>query len=91
MTTVNCINYPIEPGNLSSIDVSGCYQKRGCEGAKQYLVDGNREFVISFQAEYKSFFETLMETDKTPLMFHCTAGKDRARICGSLVFGSFGC
>ena len=89
-TTVNCINYPIEPGNLSSIDVSDVIRRGDVEGAKQYLVDGNREFVISFQAEYKSFFKTLMEADKTPLMFHCTAGKDRAGFAAALFLAALG-
>ena len=89
-TTVNCINYPIEPGNLSSIDVAYVIRRGDVEGAKQYLVAGNREFVISFQAEYKSFFEMLMETDKTPLMFHCTAGKDRAGFAAALFLAALG-
>ena len=89
-TTVNCINYPIEPGNLSSIDVADVIRRGDVEGAKQYLVAGNREFVISFQAEYKSFFEMLMETDRTPLMFHCTAGKDRAGFAAALFLAALG-
>lgn len=90
-TTVNCINYPIEPGNLSSIDVSDVIRRGGVEGAKQYLVDGNREFVISFQAEYKSFFRNVGGDGQDPVDVSLHGRKGSGRICGSLVFGSFGC
>ncbi len=90
-TTVNCINYPIEPGNLSSIDVADVIRRGDVEGAKQYLVDGNREFVISFQAEYKSFFRNVGGDGQDPVDVSLHGRKGSGRICGSLVFGSFGC
>ena len=31
-----------------------------------------------------------METDKTPLMFHCTAGKDRAGFAAALFLAALG-
>ena len=90
-TTVNCINHPIEPGNLSSIDVADVIRRGDVEGAKQYLVDGNREFVNSFQAEYKSFFRNIGGDGQDPVDVSLHGRKGSGRICGSLVFGSFGC
>ena len=89
-TTINRINFPIAPGNLSSTDIGEVIRRGDVAAAKQYLVDGNREFVTDFQAEYKSYFETLMQTDKTPLMFHCTAGKDRAGLAAALFLAALG-
>ena len=45
---------------------------------------------IFSEQEYKSFFEMLMETDRTPLMFHCTAGKDRAGFAAALFLAALG-
>lgn len=89
-TTVNRINYPINPGNLSSMDLMEEIKNGNVSAAKQYLVDGNRQFVTDFQAEYKSYFALLMQGDKTPLMFHCTGGKDRAGLAAALFLASLG-
>lgn len=89
-SVTNEIHYPINPGNLSGIDISEAIQKGDVEACKQYLIDGNEQFVLNFQEEYKAFFENLMAGNKTPLMFHCTAGKDRAGFASAMFLAALG-
>ena len=84
------IHYPINPGNLSSVDISEAIRNGDIEACKQYLVDGNEQFVLNFQEEYKKFFADLMSGTKAPLMFHCTAGKDRAGFASAMFLASLG-
>jgi Protein tyrosine/serine phosphatase len=84
------IHYPINPGNLSNVDISEAISRGDVEACKQYLVDANEQLVLHFQDEYKAFFVDLMEGSKTPLMFHCTAGKDRAGFASAMFLASLG-
>ena len=46
--------------------------------------------IRSYQDEYKSFFNLLAGRDHTPLLFHCSAGKDRTGIGAALFLASLG-
>lgn len=45
---------------------------------QRMLVEANRAFVRDFGGVYAAFLRDLADTDELPLVFHCTAGKDRA-------------
>ncbi|MGM5630388.1 tyrosine-protein phosphatase [Apibacter raozihei] len=84
------IQLPIEPGNLSSINISDVLANGDVASSKQFLVDANKILVLNFQNEYKTFFAHLMNQDSKPIMFHCTAGKDRAGLAAALFLSSLG-
>lgn len=46
--------------------------------AHEYLVTANRNYVLSFSHVYREFASLLLDEKNYPLVFHCTAGKDRA-------------
>jgi protein-tyrosine phosphatase len=46
--------------------------------------------VNDFQSEYKAFFQLLMDEKNTPLLFHCSAGKDRTGFGAALFLASLG-
>ena len=48
-----------------------------------------RGFVLEHSERYRQLFEHLLETD-SPLVFHCTAGKDRTGLAAALVLHSLG-
>ncbi|KAA6319882.1 Tyrosine-protein phosphatase [termite gut metagenome] len=81
---VNQFFLPIQPGNI--ID----FNKITPEVAPQILVDVNKMLVSDFQSEYKSFFQLLMNDNNTPLLFHCSAGKDRTGFASALFLASLG-
>ena len=50
----------------------------------------NQGFAMEFQNEYKKFFSLLLEEKQYPLLFHCTAGKDRTGFASLLVLSALG-
>ena len=48
------------------------------------LVDANRAFVVEFDDVYAAFLRDLGDAEKLPMVFHCTAGKDRAGFAAAL-------
>lgn len=54
------------------------------ELAHQHLLEANREFVRDFSHIYRDFLQLLLDEDNYPLVFHCTAGKDRAGFAAAL-------
>lgn len=42
------------------------------------MLDANRAFATDFLPEYTEFFKTVLAADGAPILWHCTAGKDRA-------------
>lgn len=50
----------------------------GVQDAHDYLVQANVEFVRAYAPVYREFIDLLLDPDNYPLVFHCSAGKDRA-------------
>ncbi len=75
---------PIETGNVIE------FQKISPELAPTLLVEANKFIVRNSQETYKKFFEILMDEKATPLLFHCSAGKDRAGLGAALFLSSLG-
>lgn len=81
---VNQIFLPIETGSIINME------KITPEFAETALIDGNKYFVRENQDVYKAFFHILMEEENTPLLFHCSAGKDRTGFGAALFLASLG-
>ncbi len=81
---VNQFFLPIETGDIINM------QSITPELAETALVDGNKHFVRESQETYKEFFRILMSEENTPLLFHCSAGKDRAGFGAALFLASLG-
>jgi protein-tyrosine phosphatase len=54
------------------------------QGAKQYLIDANEHFIRSFGQVFRDYLELLLDESSYPLVFHCSAGKDRAGFAAAL-------
>jgi protein-tyrosine phosphatase len=50
----------------------------------QMLIDANRAFVSDFGDVYSEFLYDLGDPERLPMLFHCTAGKDRAGFAAAL-------
>jgi len=55
-----------------------------------FLVDFNKDLVTKFSPVYKAFIDTLIANEGLPIVFHCTAGKDRAGFAAALVLSILG-
>lgn len=79
----------ISPGNLTNRDsLENLDYKNGEDMMKKI----NRMFVTdsAIIAQYQTFFELLQDETKTPLIFHCTAGKDRTGMGAALFLAALG-
>jgi protein-tyrosine phosphatase len=83
-TVINQLFLPIETGSV--ID----FHKITPELAPTLLVEGNKHFVIENQPQYREFFKVLLDEQAAPLLFHCSAGKDRAGFAAALFLSALG-
>ena len=54
------------------------------------LRDFNIVIVKDFATEYKKFFRHVIENNAEPIVFHCTAGKDRAGFASAMILTVLG-
>ena len=57
---------------------------------EQIMMDGNRDFVHSSHAQLREFFNIVSDSANTPLLFHCTAGKDRTGFAAAMLLSALG-
>ena len=53
-------------------------------GARQYLIDANENFIRLFSSVFRDYLELLLDEANYPIVFHCSAGKDRAGFAAAL-------
>ena len=58
--------------------------------ASNLLRDFNIVIVNEFAEEYKKFFRHIVENNAEPIVFHCTAGKDRAGFASAMILSVLG-
>lgn len=87
-TVVNVVNLAIRPGNIIEFhDLLPLLRKGKGEGIMQEI---NRMLVRNFQEAYTRFFSILMKPQAAPVLFHCSAGKDRTGLAAALFLSSLG-
>jgi len=84
-------NYPfsITPGNLTSAESVSGFSIAQMDSVMMNM----NELLVSDSAcitQYKDFFELLQNEDNIPLMFHCSAGKDRTGMGAALFLFALG-
>ena len=81
------VNLPIMDGdvgkaldNFKDLDMS------------QFLVEGNKNFVKNerYRDNYRKFFELVQNPNETPILYHCTYGKDRTGFATAMILFALG-
>ena len=62
----------------------------GTLDSSNLLRDFNIVIVKDFATEYKKFFRHVIENNAEPIVFHCTAGKDRAGFASAMILTVLG-
>lgn len=75
---------PIDAGDMSNIKITDISL------IPRMMEEAYRTIIRKFQDEYKTFFRILAENRHAPLLFHCSAGKDRTGIAAALVLSALG-
>lgn len=88
-TVSNEVLLPITPGNLSKDKVMQIVMAGDNTSAAQLLIDINEQLILHNQPQYKAFFQEV-QLAEAPLMFNCTAGKDRTGLAAALLLSALG-
>lgn len=83
-TVEQVITLPITPGNVIE------YDNMTADDAVEAMRTIYRYIVNEGQPEYTILFQTLADPANTPLLFNCSAGKDRTGIAAALVLSALG-
>ena len=93
---VKIIRIPIAVDNVAANDTTPSIMERIMTGdadilqAIDYMEQMNRILVNNFALQYRDFFKILLQADAYPIVFHCSAGKDRTGFAAALVLTSLG-
>jgi protein-tyrosine phosphatase len=87
----NIYNFSIDAGNLMPRFKSLLHEDHDTilEKAVQIMANLYRELITTHSNQYRDFFKILQEGDG-PLLFHCTAGKDRTGVAAALFLSALG-
>ena len=84
----NALHYPITPGNLDP-------RKNSPEdfgGMDNFMLAIYRDLVndAAITATYRAFFRRVQQNADLPLLFHCSAGKDRTGFAAAMILFALG-
>lgn len=83
-STVRTVLLPIDPASI--LDLSQLNE----ETSPTFMLDMNKSLVEACQEQYTRFFAVLAEEDAAPLLFNCSAGKDRTGFATALFLCALG-
>ena len=81
------VPFPITPGTIRP---SNIYEMSSSSTDNRLMQDIYR-MLVSDEAslsQYRQFFRLLQDGDGLPLLFHCSAGKDRTGLAAALIFSA---
>ena len=84
------LRLPISSGDIKSFIpylMSGKFKE---SDAQALMCSAYRSFVTGYSKQYASFFDILLGEDSYPILFHCTAGKDRTGYAAALLLSLLG-
>ena len=86
-TVRNITKIPIEAGKLM-----GAFSDENLTRLKTMgmMISVYRALIHDFQPSYRMFQDTLSQAGNAPILFHCTAGKDRTGVGAALLLSGLG-
>lgn len=54
------------------------------------MIEGNRQFATLFTPQYRQFVQAVIAADGRPVLWHCSAGKDRAGFAAAILLRILG-
>lgn len=54
------------------------------------MLEANRQFASTFTPQYRQFIHTVLEADGAPIVWHCSAGKDRTGFAAAILLRILG-
>ena len=88
LESIRRFQLPIGKGRLDRLTwIKNAAQGKGKDS---YLYKANQYYVLENAHRFRAFFEVLLDQDNYPLLYHCTAGKDRTGFATLLLLSALG-
>jgi protein-tyrosine phosphatase len=89
---VNKVDLPIDAGNLMGalLETGNWPYNSKAEGAEAEMHRLYIALPVEAIPHYRKLFSLLLDTANLPLLFHCSAGKDRTGLASALILYSLG-
>lgn len=76
---------PLSPGNLAEL-----YATPEAAGGEERMQNMNKGLAEAAHEEYREFFRIISNPNNLPLLFHCSAGKDRTGFAAAMFLSALG-
>ena len=83
------INLPISASTLSRMVIQKEINGDSVETYEKVMEDSYRMYINNHKEVWIKFFEILLQSNKLPIIFHCSAGKDRTGIASFMIQSIF--
>ena len=83
------INLPISASTLSRMAAQKEIYGDSVESYEKVMEDSYRMYINNHKVVWTKFFEILLKSKKLPIIFHCSAGKDRTGIASFMIQSIF--
>ena len=83
------INLPISASTLSRMEAQKEIYGDSVESYEKVMEDSYRMYINNHKVVWTKFFEILLKSKKLPIIFHCSAGKDRTGIASFMIQSIF--
>ncbi len=83
------INLPISASTLSRMATQKKIDGDSVESYEKVMEDSYRMYINNHKVVWTKFFEILLKSKKLPIIFHCSAGKDRTGIASFMIQSIF--
>jgi protein-tyrosine phosphatase len=85
------LEVPVTDVSMSPTDIAAKLEAGSTDGlGAEMLLTGNRAFARELRAAFATLLELAMDASHRPMVFHCTAGKDRTGFGSALLLLALG-
>ena len=83
----------LDDGNAAMVEeITGRIETGDFEGfdPNTLMLDANRQFASAFTPQFRQFIQTILKADGAPVVWHCSAGKDRTGFASAILLRILG-
>lgn len=85
--SINTVRIPVGDDNLKPDEVLKQLEAEDFDG-DALMIEANKGFAGASQEDYTAFFKLLLDDSNLPILYHCSAGKDRAGFASALILSA---
>lgn len=78
-------HFPIGDEQMNQNQFMDTLKTMTADQVEEYMLGFYKKIPLEFSGRYKEFFQVVSNAEEAPLVYHCTAGKDRTGIASALL------